>query len=285
MRLGPLLLVLLTLVGCAESDPRGPEADATGAGDQTVTDRYQGDGMVLQRRDAPAELCLGPIATSYPPQCGGIPIANWDWDAVKNEDRASGTTWGSYHVVGTYDGTSFTLEQAGDSFPSENDPTDPFASPCLEPGGGWAATDATRTSEQDRLAAVKAAEDQPDHTASWIDYIDPDPSDPEHPGAYVLVLGFTGDLERHRSEAAALWGGPLCVFQQSRPLSELKRIQRGLEQITAETDTGHLGSYIDVMRNQVSLQTIVATPELEAALATRFGEGSVRIEPALHRIE
>jgi hypothetical protein len=126
---------------------------------------------------------------------------------------ASGTTWGSYHVVGTFDGTSFTIEEVGDAVPSESEPTDSFASPCPEPDGGWAATDATRTSEQDRLAAVKLAEDQPDHTASWIDHIEPDPSDPEHPGTYVLVLGFTGDLERHRSEAAALWGGPLCVFQ------------------------------------------------------------------------
>jgi hypothetical protein len=24
-------------------------------------------------------LCLGAMAMSYPPQCGDVPIANWDW--------------------------------------------------------------------------------------------------------------------------------------------------------------------------------------------------------------
>jgi hypothetical protein len=285
MRLAPLLLVVMALVGCAASDPGGGPLDGSNSDDPTVTDRYQGNGMVLQRGDDPAELCLGAIAASYPPQCGGIPITNWNWDAVEKEEWASGTTWGSYHVVGTYDGTSFIVEEAGDFVPSADDPTDPFAAPCPEPEGGWAATDATRTSEEDRLAAVKLAEGHPDHTASWIDYINRDPSDPEHPGPYVLVLGFTGDLERHRAEAARLWGGPLCVIQQSRPLSELKSIQRGLEEVTAEIGTGYLGSGIDVMRNQVSLATVIATPELEAALATRFGEGAVQIEPELHPVE
>lgn len=284
MRLAPIFLVVMMLVGCAESDPGGGAVDGSDPADRTVTGRYQGNGMVLQPGDDAAELCLGAIAASYPPQCGGIPITNWDWDAVEKEERASGTTWGSYHVVGTYDGASFTVEEAGDSVPSAEDPTDPFASPCPEPDGGWAGTDATRTSEEDRLAAVKLAEDQPDHTASWIDYIDRDPLDPEHPGPYILVLGFTGDLERHRADAARLWGGPLCVIQQSRPFGALKSIQRGLEEVTAEIGIGYLGSGIDVMRNQVYLATVIATPELEAALAARFGEGAVRIEPELHPV-
>jgi hypothetical protein len=283
MRLAPLVLVA-TLVACAGPDRGVPPLGASKTGDGAVNDRYEANGMVLQRGEDRAELCLGLILESFPPQCSGIPITNWDWDAVEHEERASGTRWGTYHVVGAYDGTSFTVEEAGASVPSEHDPMDPF-SPCPEPDGGWAVTDARRTSDENRLAAVKLAEDQPDHTASWIDYINPDPLDPEHPGPYVLVLGFTGDLERHRSEAARLWGGPLCVFQQSRPLDELKSIQRRLEDVTAEMEISYLGSGIDVMRNQVELGVVIATPELEAALASRFGDGAVRLEPALHPIE
>lgn len=55
MRIAPLLLVV-TLVGCAESDPGGPEPRASDASDPTVTDRYEGNGTVLQRGDDLAGL-------------------------------------------------------------------------------------------------------------------------------------------------------------------------------------------------------------------------------------
>ena len=42
----------------------------------------------------------------YPPQCGGPEIVGWDWDAVDLEESASGVTWGTYAVVGTWDGTT-----------------------------------------------------------------------------------------------------------------------------------------------------------------------------------
>ncbi len=29
------------------------------------------------------ELCLGAVADSYPPQCSGIPVANWSWDGTR----------------------------------------------------------------------------------------------------------------------------------------------------------------------------------------------------------
>ena len=57
------------------------------------------------------ELCLGPVAESYPPQCGGIPVANWTWDGVDGAETSGGTTWGAYAVQGTYDGEEFTVTQ------------------------------------------------------------------------------------------------------------------------------------------------------------------------------
>jgi hypothetical protein len=35
---------------------------------------------VLQEGDGPPELCLGGVAESFPPQCGGPEIAGWDWE-------------------------------------------------------------------------------------------------------------------------------------------------------------------------------------------------------------
>jgi hypothetical protein len=57
------------------------------------------------------ELCLGPVAESYPPQCSGIPVGNWSWDGVEGSDSSGDATWGAYAVQGTYDGEEFTVTQ------------------------------------------------------------------------------------------------------------------------------------------------------------------------------
>lgn len=59
------------------------------------------------------ELCLGPIAESYPPQCGGPTIAGWDWaDHGGMFERQGDVRWGSFAVTGTFDGETFTYESA-----------------------------------------------------------------------------------------------------------------------------------------------------------------------------
>ncbi len=69
-----------------------------------------GQGTVLDTGNG-AQLCLGPVAESYPPQCSGIPLEGWSWDDVDGSDSANGTTWGAYAVQGTYDGEVFTVTQ------------------------------------------------------------------------------------------------------------------------------------------------------------------------------
>jgi hypothetical protein len=108
---------LVALAACGQGADTGgsPEpgsdtatqSDADAAVDGTV---YQGALTVLQgvERDA-AELC-GVVAESYPPQCGGLPVTGWDWDAVEHEE-AQGVRWGSYIVTGTFDGKSLVLTE------------------------------------------------------------------------------------------------------------------------------------------------------------------------------
>lgn len=106
MRSGSAMLALavpaLLLAGCSSvalTAPTMPPADELTA---TAT--------VLQRTaDQSAMLCAGAIADSLPPQCGGPAIAGWDWDAVDDEETVNGVTWGEYELVGTWDGTTFTL--------------------------------------------------------------------------------------------------------------------------------------------------------------------------------
>ena len=73
---------------------------------------YRATATVLESQDHGPQLCLGVILDSYPPQCGGLDITNWDWRALASE-RANETRWGEYVVVGTYDreAATFTLTQ------------------------------------------------------------------------------------------------------------------------------------------------------------------------------
>ena len=67
------------------------------------------NATVLDDGDGP-ELCLGGVATSLPPQCGGPPVEGWDWSRVEHED-VSGVRWGSYQITGRFDGATFTVAE------------------------------------------------------------------------------------------------------------------------------------------------------------------------------
>lgn len=98
-------------VGCA--------AGADAAGGDSAADPFAvppappsgdvlGQGTVLDDGDG-AQLCLGPVAESYPPQCGGIALTGWDWDAASGYEESSGVRWGTYAVQGGYDGESLEV--------------------------------------------------------------------------------------------------------------------------------------------------------------------------------
>ena len=61
-----LVAIPLLLVGCATDAPGG----------RAQEQRYQATSTVLQSRDHGPELCLGWVADSFPPLCGGLPITN-----------------------------------------------------------------------------------------------------------------------------------------------------------------------------------------------------------------
>jgi hypothetical protein len=126
-----LAVPLMLLAGCAAGGPSG-DAPTHTVGAQGR--RYQTTITVLQSRDHGPELCLGAVWTSHPPQCRGLPITNWRWDQVKGHQTAGGTTWATYHLVGTYDGTWFT----GWCWPRPN------AGWCRRPRCGWTRSPTTR---------------------------------------------------------------------------------------------------------------------------------------------
>jgi hypothetical protein len=98
---------LILMVGCAtpagsggvrfgEAYPQPPDGAVVGQG--TVMD-VAGEG----------QLCLGPVAESYPPQCTGIPVKGWSWQDLEGSETSGDIRWGTYAVQGTYDGEMLTV--------------------------------------------------------------------------------------------------------------------------------------------------------------------------------
>lgn len=121
-RLIPVAAVLV-LAACGQGVDSGDSgADGPSGSDGTRTREgtgsvvYRGALTVLQDAESGAPELCGAVAESYPPQCGGLPVSGWDWDAVAHEE-AAGVRWGSYVVTGSFDGESLVLTE--DPVPTE----------------------------------------------------------------------------------------------------------------------------------------------------------------------
>ncbi|MHA7272795.1 hypothetical protein ACX80Z_05155 [Arthrobacter sp. TMT4-20] len=96
--------------GSSPADPVVP--DPSPSSGIAATGEVLAQTTVWQQGDGLPQLCLGGVGESYPPHCGGpVDLLNWDWDAVEQSETASGVTWGTYAVQGTWDGKAFTRTQ------------------------------------------------------------------------------------------------------------------------------------------------------------------------------
>lgn len=114
-------VLLLAACGGAGRAVDDTNPGSSSSGPPKPTEIPAADGPVRTRSLATVmdaggpELCLGPVAESYPPQCGGPPIANWDWSAGYTHqafDRQGDIRWGQFAVTGTFDGSSFEVTDA-----------------------------------------------------------------------------------------------------------------------------------------------------------------------------
>ncbi|MDD7943754.1 hypothetical protein PUW79_03845 [Microbacterium sp. NE2HP2] len=99
-----MMCAIALTAGCASTPAAGPTSldPATPSGDVVAQGTVLDDG-------SGAELCLGAVAESAPPQCDGIPVKNWDWSSLSDATTMSGSTWGTYAVQGRYDGSALTV--------------------------------------------------------------------------------------------------------------------------------------------------------------------------------
>lgn len=289
VHLSGLLVVMFLVAACGDAGEPvtagAPADDEVGAVDDDQ--RYGASTMVLESPDHGPQLCLGGVADSYPPQCGGPDVVGWDWDEVDGEEAESGTTWGEYAVVGTWDGERLTLtEPPGPPGPRTSllERGQDLSTPCPTPPGGWAVVDETKLGGQG--AAFEYANTQPDYAGGWLDQsINPASQEPidesamNDPAKLVLNLRFTGDLERHEAEVREVWGGALCVTEADRTVEELQRIQREVQD-----ELGALFSVADQVEGTVKVGVTVEKPGLQASLDERYGKGVVEIIGALRPV-
>ncbi len=281
-------------------------AAACGAGDPDVVDEprsatvpaldpeqlYEASATVLDDADGP-KLCVGGVAESLPPQCAGLPLAGWDWAAVEGEQSASGTTWGDFHVVGMFDGETFTVTESG---PYDRDAADrgserDFSTPCPEPDGGWTAVDSGPASDADFSAGASVAQARPDYVALWVDYAgDYTPDELAErlnegkPVVQIMNVVVAEDVAGAEAAIREVWGGPLCITQrEGHTAQELAQIREEAERFSQE----ELGlRYLWSAGGPVGLAAeigVVVDPggAGQAAVDERFGPGLVRLVPAL----
>jgi hypothetical protein len=276
-----------TVASAGDGAASRPPAGAAGTGEA----RYTATTTVLESPDHGPQLCLGGVMDSYPPQCGGPDVVGWDWDAVEDEESANGTTWGTYTVVGTWDGESLTLTapptspEGGDR--SGRDHQLP-STPCPEPEGGWQVVDASTTSTGSMDAAMAYARSQPSFGGAWVDQsINPaldeeriDESRANDPSRLILNVTFADDVARHERAVRDIWGGPLCVSEAAASAAELAEIRTAVE---AEVDD-FLYSGIDEVRGRVEIGVLV-DDGLQDRFDERYGLGVVEVWAELRPVQ
>lgn len=168
------------------------------------------DGLVrtanlatVMDEDGTVELCMGPIAESYPPQCGGPEITNWDWSKHGRDmfEQQGEIRWGTYLVTGHWDGTAF---EATEAVPGAlYDPAVPEPTPTPTPAVEYSDGDLEDIASQitDRVPGVQGAyggEGSDGHVLVDVTYDDGSIqawADQEYGAGVVLVWSALVDAE------------------------------------------------------------------------------------------
>lgn len=217
----------------------------------TVTDPdavLTGQGLLLQKGDEPTVLCLGAVAESYPPQCSGPGVVGLDWADVPNTETASGVTWGEARVVGTYDGSTFTLTEPPSEMripvePDGGTGADPFPQLCDDPfrGGDEQAVADPESAMAAQEALGQLLESYDGHVGSWVSTdlsdVELEAETPHVPTYNVLV---TGDAEQAHADFREVWPGGLCVEQRDVPTES--QVRQAQQAVTEAGITGVLSS-------------------------------------------
>jgi hypothetical protein len=223
--------------------------------------RTQGLVMVLDDGDGP-EMCLGGVAESYPPQCGGPALTDFEWGDVGFEE-ASGVRWGSYALTGTFDGTAFTVT---DAIPAAlydvmaEPEQDPLAAACDDAS----TTDTAKATPEDMDATLAAASALPTYATAWL-------------SGNTINVAVTEDAEGAEAELRKTWGGMLCVTTVERTEADLNTINQELQAALGEQLLTS-GSFVP---DSLDAQVVFDDGSIQDWADETYGDGLVTISSAL----
>lgn len=270
-----VVAALALLAGCGTTEPAGtPKAPSTGRTEYVVT------ATVLEDASHGPQLCLGPVLTSLPPQCGGPDIPNWNWDNVAGETRRNKTVDGLYLVHGTYTDGNFTLtrspEAAKESDAAGTESERSLVSPCPEPKAGWFPAGRPKVAEGSADQSASTAAKLPGYSEVWLDQSRNKGTENDD-NRIILNVRVTRDVKGAETAMRTMWAGALCVSKAKHTHRELLRIQ---DEVTKSAGRRLLeaGSGDDRVDLMVILDEGGA---LQRGFDAKYGKGSVRVNSAL----
>ncbi len=170
-----------------------------------------------------------------PQVCDGAGVTGWDWDTAGGSEEVNGVRRGWFTLTGTFDGSTFAVEEATQPEP---DPYEwDFEIPCPAPAGGWQVLDPARTTEEARATLTTTAEALPGFALIAVSTPDGEPG-PRDPMDTVVSLYVAGDPEAAESRMREVWGGMLCVTPVEHSHAELSRIQHDLLDLPGVSEVG-----------------------------------------------
>jgi hypothetical protein len=152
---------------------------------------------------------------------------------------------------------------------------------------GWTITDPHRLSNDDARAMTAAANAAPDFAGTWVDVSVTVPRHGDTPAEQLYDFGFTGDVERHRAELQAIWGGPICVTQLPRTDAALRHIADELQLDPAVARSLGLRVLMALpldTEGRVWVEALFADDARQRAVDRRYGRGVVQLSSALQPV-
>ena len=257
-----LAMALVALAAACGNGDSGVTVEPTG-GDQ----RYEGSFTVLEAAEHGPELCYD-VEGSLPPQCGGLPIDGWDWDAVDDEESVGGTTWGGWHVTGTFDGRRFRLTEPPQPARTDDKPDSDrdFSPACANPD----VVDPSQGVAEWEAATQEPGFELSDLVAVWVSDPAGDWDGPFVGNVVVSPGGGQAALDRIRQH----YGGPVCVVERDAPTAaELVAVQEEVSDDEARSALGPIqGAGTDERRSLVHVTVWLADQAAVAYAEQRWGE-------------
>jgi hypothetical protein len=249
------MLLLLAAVACGD-DSSTVAAQSPPAPAVPDDELWALSTMVLESSQHGPKIC--PISLdSYPPQCGGpIDLAGWSWDLVDDEERANDTIWAGANLVGSWDGTTFTVERAdGPEIPYDDGGED-FVTACEEPEGD---PDASRGDQ-----SIPGGEVRSQIITGYV-------SDGE---SVLNLVVLPGSRDEVIAAARQRYQGLLCVVERDGPsYAELNQLYEEIAALPPTTTLGRVNMVaLDDAHFEVDVELVAATEEARAYAAERWGD-------------